>query len=193
MPRFVWTHGALHVSIAAFVLLVAGVLMAVSSSSAWGEVSGNGARIDVYLSEGRIVAPGFGSFGLEWSSEQFDDADGIGLVRVGSILALVGTISVFVSMAVVGFAVALRHIHFATLGSILAAVSFMVALAGLILFPIGAEQVWDWFRDEGDGGQASQQEDIDWGAGLVLGVIATTFALGGTIAGFTALRHPDVT
>lgn len=195
MPRFAWTTGALHLSIATGVLLVGAVLMAVSSAVAWGQVAQDGARFDIYLSEARLEAGGF-SFGQDWSSETFDDADGIGAVRAGSTLWLVATITSFISMAVVGFAIAFRHVHFVALGSILASIGALMALAGLIAFPMGAEMAWDWFAEEGSNGQqapSSAPEDISWGAGLGLGIAAVATTIGGIIAAFTATRHDDVT
>lgn len=165
-------------------LLLGGIFSAIAMGSVWGTMEGNGVSADAELRDAVIHIPGFGSFPLSWDSDDWDDADGIEMVRAAGTLHLVGLISSFVAGGTVGLAFLVRGVQLPVLGGILAAIGAACLLTALVLFPIGVEQVLAWFEEE----QGEDLGDMAW-SGLAIPIIGTALALAGTVGAFITNRH----
>lgn len=186
---FSWSRGATEVAVAAGLVLLAGILLAVASGATWGTVSAEGATISLRLEDAQLD---FGAQrgGLDWSHELFDDFNGIGQVRMAGTLFTVGLISTFVAAGILGVSSVVRGVNVTVLAGILGAVAWILVLVAAILFPGGAEAVWD------DAASAAFDQnvpqDIQWVSGRLLAWIGVVLAGAGLVAGFMAMRHADV-
>lgn len=186
---FSWSQGALELSIATGLVLVAAILALVANGAAWGEVGAEGASIEVRLEDARIAFGGTQG-GLDWNHQFMDDFDGIGQVRLAGTLFTVSLISLFVSAAVLGASIVVRTANVAGLASLLGLIAVALLLTATLLFPGGVERVWQ------DAIETAQFEgaspDIDWGAGLIVAWVAVGAVALGLAGAFVAMRHDDV-
>lgn len=186
---FVWTRGALELSIATGLILLAAVLALVANGAAWGSVSEQGVDVTLHLEEARVSFGGQAG-GIDWNHQVMDDFEGIGQVRLAGTLFIVALISLFVGAAVVGASIAVRTANVTGLGGLLCGIALLVLVAATVLFPSGVETAW------ADGAQTLGLEgdvpEISWGGGLIMAWVAVGCVTLGIIGAFAAVRHPDV-
>ncbi len=183
---FEWTPGVRDVIIATTLLLLAPILTFIAADITWAETSREGGEMMLDRGGITVTSGGIGG-GLDWGSKLLDDLDGIDLVRLGNTLMFAGSIAAMVGGVVVGVGIFLRENQFTALGSILSSVAVLILAVGLILFPIGVDQLAESAQEE-----FGFTVDLQWVAGLILQCIATGLGILGVIWGFAALRHEDV-
>ncbi|MGB1586011.1 MAG: hypothetical protein ACPHID_03065 [Thermoplasmatota archaeon] len=186
---FSWSRGATEVAIGAGLVLVGAILFAIASAATWGTVAAEGATLSIRLEDVRLDFGAQGG-GLDWSHELFDDFNGIGQVRMAGTLFTVGLISTFVAAGILGTSAVVRGMHVTTLAGILGAVAWVLMLVAALLFPSGAESVWDDASSVAFDQDIPQ--DIQWAAGRIVAWIGVVVAGMGLVAGFVAIRHADV-
>lgn len=158
------------------ILLLAGVLGAVALGVSW-----NGYDVSGY-DAGPLAFDGGGSYGAfslsfvdeqrAYTSSDFDELDGIGLLRAGGPLLAVGMSLAFVAvvLVVLDLAVPERHLDWVAAGT--AGLGFLLLLAALIVLPLGIDRALD--------DTFGPAADASWSAGLFLAVAAGALALAGT-------------
>lgn len=169
----------LLLTIGAALALVAGILAAVTTGIGWASSSEGGAESTLKAFELEFEGFGF-SASVDYSEDEFDDSDGIGLLRAGGPLLIVGVVLTFLGMAALTTSLFVRG-AFVTLGGAagLALGAVFLVLANIFL-PIGMDKL-----------ASETSSDLSWGAGLVLATIASAMALAGTALGFIARFSRD--
>lgn len=167
--------------VAASALVVALILGFIAYNIAWVNTDGD--------SEGGAAPAGIvgEDVRINYGADQFDEADGRGLAQTGGVLLLVGLIAAIVAVVAYEHRLFTGVQLFSAVGFGAAALATLLLVVGLILFPIGA------------GGMAKNaffgsglDMDVEWKAGLYLGILSTVFALGGGImAAVSFLRDTD--
>ncbi len=162
-------------------LLVAGILGAVSLGVAWVDFEGNLNAPNFGFGGGSVEFQGaFSAFSLEvagesteYTNRDMDDTEGIGMMRAAGPLLVIGTSLAFVALVlgVLDLFVAQRGLDIASTAS--SAAGFFALIAGTILLPMGiASAVRDFF-----GGQAT----ASFVAGLFLAGAACVLTLAATV------------
>lgn len=187
-----WDRRATFLAAGGGLLLVAGIFAAVAAGVAWAtadiETSGDFGETSSEI-EYRLLEAEFGGEETSYSDDDLDEQDGIGMVRAGGIVFLVGLIVAFVAAVVLGVGIFVRAIPFGLIGTLAGGLAFLVMLVGLILFPLGLDDVHEPSQTDFGGGSVETSE-LAWGAGLVLAVVAGILALAGPVLALTGLRAP---
>ena len=166
------------VAIAAGLLLVAGVLSAVALGVTWASDNQGGNTLAYKATEFEVSGPGFAA-SVDYTDDNADDSDGIGLIRAGGPLLIVGLVFAFLAMAALAVSLFVRGAHVTLGGASAAALAALLLVLTVILLPIGISQNAD------EGGL-----DLAWGAGLYLGVFAAAMAIAAAALGFLARFRP---
>lgn len=184
---------------AAGALLIVGILASVNMGLGWGSfdqaTSGNGQSFEsegaykLFALESSFMGS---SSDTKYSSSEFDDQDGAGLLRAAGPLAIVGLVLSFLAAAVLVVSLFVRTLRLTLIGSIVAALAAVFLILTVVLFPIGISEI----HEPGTSQQAGFTFDVSgiaWGAGLIIGILAAALAIGATVTGFLSLRDPVVT
>lgn len=168
--------------VAASALVVALILGFIAYNVAWVNTDG--------ASEGGAAPTGVvgEDVRISYGADQFDEVEGRGLAQTGGVLLLIGLISGLVAVVAYEHRLFTGVQLFSTVGFGAAALATLLLVVGLILFPIGAGGM----AKNGFFAGASLDMDVEWKAGLYLGVLSTVFAIGGGImAAVSFLKETD--
>lgn len=176
------TQGTWMALVAAGVLLAVGVLAAVSLGVSWMTTENGGYGL------GEIKGDG-GSAEYGETADQFKiafgaDIGGVGLIATANVLAIIGTVFAFLAMAVLLVSVFVRRARLTLIGSIAASVATLLLMLTVVLAPIGITM----FHKDIAEAVGVPATSLDWGAGLILGVIMVVLAIGASVTGFLSRR-----
>lgn len=168
------------------ILLVSATFAVLALNFAWGtvdaEAGGQSFKIGYEPLSTRFAADGESS-SSPYTSDTLDDVDGVGMVRAGGVLFLIGTIMVGVAALLAEHRLVLGREWLTMVTAVTGLVATGLLVTAAILLPIGISEV-------AKGSPLAQfGDDVTWSFGFYAGIVAAATALAATvISGVASMR-----